>query len=104
MSTTKLNARTRCRIALHEGFLHVYRYDFDIDKHAGGTDLIVREIMERGDAVAVLGYYPVLDHVVLGNEFRPGIMVTGEYPYRDNLVAGAIDAGESAVQAAVREM
>jgi ADP-ribose pyrophosphatase len=41
---------------------------------------------------------------VLGNEFRPGVKVAGEYPYRDNLVAGGINDGETAVQAAVREM
>lgn len=30
------------------------------------------------------------DEVVLGNEFRPGVLVAGEYPYRDNLIAGGI--------------
>jgi ADP-ribose pyrophosphatase len=41
---------------------------------------------------------------VLGNEFRPGAIVAGDYPYRDNLVAGVIEKNETALQAAVREM
>jgi ADP-ribose pyrophosphatase len=42
--------------------------------------------------------------VVLGNEFRPGVLIAGDYPYRDNLIAGSIDDNETALQAAVREM
>ena len=60
--------------------------------------------MERGDAVAVLGHDPGRDEVVLGNEFRPGVLVAGDYPYRDNLVAGAIEKNETALEAATREM
>jgi ADP-ribose pyrophosphatase len=60
--------------------------------------------MERGHAVAVLGHDPRRDEVVLANEFRPGALVAGDYPYRDNLVAGAIDNDESALVAAAREM
>jgi ADP-ribose pyrophosphatase len=104
MSTRQLKSEVLQRVPLHQGFLRVYRYDFEVEKHAGGTDRISREVMERGDAVAVLGYDAERDEVILGNEFRPGVKIAGEYPYRDNLVAGAIDAGETAIQAAVREM
>jgi ADP-ribose pyrophosphatase len=104
MTTRRLVAAVKERTPLHEGFLRVYRYVFAVDKHAGGTDLITRELMERGDAVAVLGYDPARDEVVLCNEFRPGVQVVGDYPFRDNLVAGAIDEGETATQAAIREM
>jgi ADP-ribose pyrophosphatase len=104
MTTERLKAEIRRRVPLHEGFLRVYRYDFKVDKHEGGSEIITRELMERGDAVAVLGYDPRRDEVVLCNEFRPGVLVAGEHPYRDNLVAGAIDAGETAIEAGVREM
>ena len=76
---------------MHEGFLRVYEYEFDVEKHGGGIARISRELMERGNAVAVLGHDPNRNEVVLGNEFRPGVMVTGDYPYRDNLIAGALD-------------
>jgi ADP-ribose pyrophosphatase len=104
MTRRRLNSEVRERVLLHRGFLNVYRYVFEIEKHAGGTEKITREVMERGDAVAVLGYDAERDEVVLGNEFRPGVKVAGEYPYRDNLVAGAIEEGETAIEAAVREM
>jgi ADP-ribose pyrophosphatase len=104
MNSRRLKAEVRERTPLHQGFLRVYRYVFEVEKHEGGTDMLKRELMERGDAVAVLGYDPMRDEVVLGNEFRPGVLVAGEYPYRDNLVAGAIDEGETAIESAVREM
>jgi ADP-ribose pyrophosphatase len=99
----QLRADILSRTPLHKGFLKLYRYEFDVEKHEGGRSHISREMMERGNAVAVLGHDPKRDEVVLGNEFRPGVLVAGDYPYRDNLIAGAID-NETALQAAVREM
>jgi ADP-ribose pyrophosphatase len=84
--------------------LRVYRYEFDTEKHGGGFRRTAWEMMERGDAVAVLAHDPVREEVVLGNEFRPGALVAGEYPYRDNLIAGGIRNQEAVLQAAVREM
>lgn len=104
MAPTRPTAAIRSKTALHEGFLRVYRYEFDVEQHGGGIRRRSFEVMERGNAVAVLGHDPDRDEVVLGNEFRPGAMVAGDYPYRDNLVAGAIDGGETALEAAVREM
>jgi ADP-ribose pyrophosphatase len=89
---------------LHDGFLRLYRYVFEIEKYEGKTESITRELMERGDAVAILAYDAIRDAVVLCNEFRPGVKVAGEYPYRDNLVAGGIDDGETTIDAAIREM
>jgi ADP-ribose pyrophosphatase len=99
-----LKAVIHNRKLLHNGFLRVYEYEFDVEKHGGGVARIPREVMERGNAVAMLGHDPSRDEVVLGNEFRPGVMVAGDYPYRDNLIAGAIDKNETALEAAVREM
>jgi ADP-ribose pyrophosphatase len=104
VKSRQLKAVIHSRSPLHEGFLRVYRYEFDIEKHAGGIRRSSWEMMERGNAVAVLGHDPVRDEVVLGNEFRPGLLVAGDYPYRDNLVAGAIEKDETALQAAAREM
>ena len=104
MAPRNLKAVIHNRRPLHEGFLRVYEYEFDVEKHDGGSTRLSREVMERGNAVAVLGHDPVRDEVVLGNEFRPGAIVAGDYPYRDNLIAGVIDRGETALEAAVREM
>ena len=92
------------RAPLHQGFLRVYEYEFDVEKHGGGITRLSREVMERGNSVAVLGHDPNRHEVVLGNEFRPGVMVAGDYPYRENLIAGVIDKNETALEAAVREM
>jgi ADP-ribose pyrophosphatase len=102
--TRQLKAVTRSRTPLHEGFLRLYRYEFDVEQFEGGIRRTAWEMMERGNAVAVLGHDPGRDQVVLVNEFRPGVMVAGDYPYRDNLVAGAIGNKETALEAAVREM
>jgi ADP-ribose pyrophosphatase len=104
VSAKQLTAVIQNRIPLHEGFLSVYQYEFDVEKHGGGIARISREVMERGNAVAVLGHDPNRHEVVLGNEFRPGVLVAGDYPYRDNLIAGSIDKNETALEAAVREM
>jgi len=92
------------RTLLHEGFLRLYRYETEVERHRGGVQRLSWEVMERGNAVAVLGHDPKRDEIVLANEFRPGALVAGDYPYRDNLVAGAIEDGETAFNAAVREM
>jgi len=104
VSTKPLRAMIRGKTPLHEGFLRVYRYEFEVEKHQGGVQRISWEVMERGNAVAVLGHDVERDEIVLANEFRPGSLVAGEYAYLDNLVAGAIEAGETALEAAVREM
>jgi ADP-ribose pyrophosphatase len=100
----RLRADILSRTPLHNAFLKVYRYEFDVAKHEGGRSHISREVMERGNAVAVLGHDPTRDEVVLGNEFRPGVLVAGDYAYTDNLVAGGIDGTETMLEAAVREM
>jgi ADP-ribose pyrophosphatase len=91
-------------VTLHEGFLRLYRYELEVERHAGGSRRLFWELMERGNAVAVLGHDPLRDEVVLGNEFRPGALVAGDYPFRDNLVAGSLSDGETALEAAIREM
>lgn len=104
VSSRKLQAGIRQRTPLHEGFLKVYRYVFEVERHRGPAVQLTWELMERGHAVAVLGHDPKRDEVVLVNEFRPGMLVAGDHPFRDNLVAGAIDDGENPIEAAVREM
>jgi ADP-ribose pyrophosphatase len=104
MAPKQLRAVIHSRTPLYEGFLRLYRYEFDVEQQGGGTRRTSWEMMERGNAVAALGHDPGRDEIVLVNEFRPGLIVAGEYPYRDNLVAGSIESDETALEAAVREM
>jgi ADP-ribose pyrophosphatase len=104
MSERKLRATIKSSRPIADGFLKVNRYEFETEKHDSGSQTVIREVMERGHAVAVLGYDPNRDVVVLVNEFRPGCLIAGEDAYTDNLAAGGIADGETPVAAAVREM
>jgi ADP-ribose pyrophosphatase len=104
MTRRKLSATVRSVARLSGGFLKVNRYEFETDKHQGGRQVIVREVMERGHAVGVLGYDPQRDEVVLVSEFRSGCFVAGDDAYAENVVAGVIAPGETPIAAAIREM
>ncbi len=104
MTKQKLRADVRRVTPLYSGFLKVNRYEIEAERHEGGTQQLTWEIMERGHAVAVLGYDPQRDEVVLINELRPGVLAAGDYPYTDNLVAGGIAEAETPLEAAVREV
>jgi ADP-ribose pyrophosphatase len=102
--SSRLTAKLLAKTPLYEGFLKVYRCEVDVQRHDGGSQRQRWELMERGHSVAVLGYDPKRDEVVLITEFRPGMLLAGEYPFTPNLVAGGINTDESVTAAAVREM
>lgn len=104
MTARTLQARIKSRTPIADGFLKVNRYEFEVDRHDGGTQQLTRDVMERGHAVAVLAYDPHREQVVLVNEFRPGCLLAGAPPFTDNLVAGGVAEDESPLDAAVREV
>jgi len=64
-------------------------------RFAGGwSEPIVREVFERGDAVAVLPYDPAQDSLVMIEQFRPGAMRGDDSPWMLELIAGIIETGE----------
>jgi len=62
-----------------------------------------RELFERGDAAAVLLYDPILQQVVLLEQFRAGAMNSERSPWMLEIVAGIIDEGETAKEVVIRE-
>jgi ADP-ribose diphosphatase len=64
---------------------------------------VVREVIERGRAVAVLPYDPQRDELVLIEQFRPGALDAGCPPWVVEVVAGIIGEGETAEEVARRE-
>jgi len=54
VETKPLRAMIRSRTLSHEEFLRVHRYDFEVEKHQGGARRISWEVMERGNALALL--------------------------------------------------
>lgn len=91
------------RKPLYRGFFHLDACTVEHDCFAGGSQTVVREHLERGDAVAVLLYDPHADEVLLIRQFRIGPAVRGDEPWLVEIVAGMIDAGEAPEEAAVRE-
>ncbi|HUN26539.1 MAG TPA: NUDIX domain-containing protein [Steroidobacteraceae bacterium] len=98
-----LAAKTLGVTTEYQGYLSIRRYEIEEDLHRGGRQRVTRLVMERGHAVAVLAYDPRQDRVVLVNELRAGILAAGGPAFSDALIAGAIEPGETALDAAVRE-
>jgi ADP-ribose pyrophosphatase len=80
-----------------QGHFRVGRYVFRHTLHNGGmSNMITREVFERGQAGAVLPYDPARDEVVLIRQFRAGAYVAGHHPWTWEAVAGIIEDGETA--------
>ncbi len=66
---------------------------------------ILRSVLRAADAVTVLPYDPVLDQIVLVEQFRPGAYVRGDvHPWVLEPVAGRCDGDEPVEEVAEREM
>lgn len=87
-----------------QGFFRMERYRFRHRLFSGGwSPVLSRELFERGHAAAVLPYDPVLDQVVLIEQFRVGALSAPGGPWLLEIVAGVIDQGEAAEEVARRE-
>jgi ADP-ribose pyrophosphatase len=90
---------------LYQGFFTLAEYSFRHRLFAGGwSDIVTREVFERGNAVVVLPYDPRLDLVVLIEQVRLPALATSRSPWLLELVAGMIGEGESAEEVAHREL
>jgi len=88
----------------YSGFFKIDEYVFQHALFEGGvSDIVKREILERGDAVAVLPYDPVEDKIVFIEQLRIGALRTKSSPWLLEVVAGMIDKPESAERVAIRE-
>jgi ADP-ribose pyrophosphatase len=87
-----------------QGYFKVVRYFFRHTLHNGGmSDVISREVFERGQAGGVLMYDPERDEVVLIRQFRAGAYVAGHHPWTWEIVAGIIEEKETAESMIRRE-
>jgi ADP-ribose pyrophosphatase len=92
------------REATYRGYLRIDRLRLRHRKFAGGwTDEVIREVMDRAHAVAVLPYDPNRDEVVLIEQFRPGVFVDGGNPWMIEDIAGIIENDEPLESVARRE-
>lgn len=89
---------------IRDGFLKIRQMIFRHERFDGSmSEPVTREVMERGDAVAILPYDPVRDEVVLIRQVLAG-NIAAHMPNRPlQVVAGMVEALESAQDVAIRE-
>ncbi len=93
------------RETAYQGYFRIDRYRLRHRQFDGGMGReFMREVFDRGHAAALLPYDPVLDKVVLIDQFRIGAYAAGRQPWLTEIVAGIIEDGESAEQVARREL
>lgn len=90
---------------VYSGFFCLDRYRLRHRLFCGAwSPPIIRECLERGHAVAVLPYDPILDQVLLIEQFRIGALTTPAGPWLLEIVAGIIGPEEAKQDVAAREM
>ncbi|MBA5762232.1 ADP-ribose diphosphatase [Vibrio sp. 404] len=88
---------------LFQGYFKMVKYRFKHRLFEGGwSQVIEREMFDRGHAAALLPYDPVTDQVVLVEQIRVGALEHAQ-PWQLEIVAGIIDSNETAEEVARRE-
>lgn len=93
------------RTDAYAGFLGVKVFRLRHRLFGGGwSPILSREVMERGHAVCALPYDPVLDRVVLIEQFRIGAFAANDSPWMVECVAGMRALDEEPGKVARREI
>jgi ADP-ribose pyrophosphatase len=89
---------------LYRGFFNLSRIRLRHTLFQGGwCEPLDRELFHRGRCVAVVPYDPEADRVVLIEQFRIGALRVKDDPWLLEIVAGAVEEGESPEDVARRE-
>lgn len=88
----------------YQGFFQIDVHRLRHERFDGGmTEIMVREVFERGNAAAVLPYDPRRDEVLLIRQFLPGSYFGGRAARPLQVIAGMVEDGESDEDVARRE-
>jgi ADP-ribose pyrophosphatase len=88
----------------YDGFFKLKQFQLKHSLYAGGwSKTITRELFHRGNCVAVLLYDANRDEVIIIEQFRIGAIQMPDRAWLLEIVAGAIEPGETAVEVAIRE-
>ena len=102
MSRRRVDVQSRETV--FDGYFKVDRYHLRHALHDGGvSDVLNREVFERGHVAALLPVDPILGKVVLIEQFRPGAFAAGWDAWLLECVAGIIETGEEPAEVAARE-
>ncbi|OCF99664.1 ADP-ribose diphosphatase [Gilliamella sp. wkB195] len=90
---------------LYKGFFSLLEYRFQYRKFDGSvSEVVSREILERGHAVVLLAYDDKRDEVVLIEQIRIAAIESEDSPWMLELIAGMMDhENESIEEVAKRE-
>ena len=87
---------------VYKGFFTIKKAKVRRDDLTGGKVTVEREMLERGDSVAMLVYEKDTKQLVLTHQFRYPVKKDGGF--LEEIAAGAIENGESAKACALREL
>lgn len=102
-SFTKDNLTVEHRERVYDGFFKMDKLKLRHSLFAGGEISIARELFLRDEAVCMLPYDPLLDEVVLVEQFRIGAIDHPKSPWLLELVAGIVEPDEQMEEVAIRE-
>lgn len=89
---------------LFKGFFKVDEYTVHHKLFNGGeSEVMTREVFNRGDAVVLMPYDPINDNVVLQEQFRVGALNRKQSPWLLEFVAGMFGENENPIDVAIRE-
>ena len=89
---------------VYRGFFNLSRLKLRHTLFRGGwSEPLDRELFHRGRCVGVLPYDPITDQVLLIEQFRVGAVPVKDDPWLLEIVAGAVEEGESPEEVAHRE-
>lgn len=89
---------------VYDGFFKIEKLELQYEKFTSGQiKPQVREVFERRQAAAVIPYDPVRDEILWIEQFRPGALQAGFYPWIIETIAGMIEPGETPEEVVIRE-
>ena len=100
----KLKYKILNKTNLYSGFFSLNKYEFIHQKHDGEwTDKVQREVFSGAHVSTLLPFDPERKEILLIQQFRAGVISRYDDDYLYEIVAGIIDKGENAEEAAKRE-
>jgi len=90
---------------VYKGYFSITKYQIRFRLFEGGwSGPVLREVFERGRVAAAILFDPVLEQVVLIEQFRIGALKQNGTPWLLEIIAGVLEEGEDPEQLIKREI